>query len=100
MMWWESRNPFVRLAGYILVWLTPPCQHITRLISHDQEEALPWHRRRMLTLHYKVCIWCRRYEEQVRYVRKHAPGYDKHLVARPPSEKLSAEARERIRKAL
>jgi len=75
------------------------CRHVTRLLSQSMDAQLPWHRRLLIRLHLLYCVWCGRYAAQLKFLRKAtqqlAQGMDE-----PTSERLSPEARERIRQRL
>ena len=46
------------------------CRHITRLLSQSMDARLPWHRRLAVRLHLLYCVWCRRYEAQLQFLRR------------------------------
>lgn len=75
------------------------CRQATRLISQSMDDKLPWHRRLAMRVHLLYCVWCRRYAAQLHILRKAT----RHLEAEPSTvaaEKLSAEAKDRIRARL
>lgn len=78
------------------------CKDVTRLLSESMDHSLPLGKRVGVRLHLLVCKFCARYERQLLLIRETV----RRLVTtgdRPgesPRETLSAEARERIRKAL
>jgi Putative zinc-finger len=78
------------------------CKDVTRLLSESMDRSLPLGKRVGVRLHLLICKFCARYERQLLLIRETV----RRLVAaedRPgesPGETLSAEARERIRKAL
>jgi hypothetical protein len=49
-----------------------------------------------MRLHLLVCSWCRRYERQLRFLRRHT--HAEHEDA--PSPQLSNDTRERLKKTL
>jgi hypothetical protein len=49
-----------------------------------------------LRLHLLICRWCRRYGKQVRFLREAAHEHPENLAEAAP-QKLSAEARERMK---
>ena len=49
---------------------TPKCHDITRLISQEQDGALPWSVRVKMRLHYVICVWCARYRDQLGFMRQ------------------------------
>jgi len=78
------------------------CKDVTRLLSESMDRSLPLGKRVGVRFHLLICKFCARYERQLLLIRETV----RRLVAaedRPgesPGETLSAEARERIRKAL
>jgi hypothetical protein len=75
------------------------CRHVTRLISQSMDTSLPWHRRLAVKLHLLYCVWCRRYEAQLRLLQKATSQLPAEQVALP-SQKLSSEAKEQMRARL
>jgi len=77
------------------------CKDVTRLLSESMDRSLPLGKRVGVRFHLLICKFCARYERQLLLIRETV----RRLVAaedRPgesPGETLSAEARERIRKA-
>jgi len=74
------------------------CKDVTRLLSESMDHSLPLGKRVGVRLHLLVCKFCARYERQLLLIRETV----QRLAATEdvPGETLSAEARERIRKAL
>jgi hypothetical protein len=52
-----------------------------------------------LRIHLLLCKWCRRYRQQLGFLRSVAHQCDEHQVTQPP-EGLSSEARERIKQKI
>jgi hypothetical protein len=76
---------------------TPRCREMTRLISMDKEvpvSAITALRRRM---HYKVCVWCERYRDQVALISELSKEFPESDHGAPS---LTEEARERIADAV
>jgi hypothetical protein len=74
------------------------CKDVTRLLSESMDRSLPLGKRIGVRFHLLICKFCLRYERQLLLIRETA----RRLAATEgiPGETLSAEARERIRKAL
>ena len=78
------------------------CKDVTRLLSESMDHSLPLGKRIGVRLHLLICKFCARYERQLLLIRETV----RRLVAtedwpgESSGEPLSAEARERIRKAL
>ena len=69
------------------------CRRATRLISDALDRSLSWFERLCLGLHLLGCAPCCRFVRAVCCIHRALPSA-------PSDEKLSAEARERIRLAL
>ena len=75
----------------------PSCEAITRLASESMERPLSARERVLKRLHYLICVWCERYERQLRAMRdlarEGAPGGE-------TATRLSDDARDRLKRAL
>ena len=69
------------------------CRHATRLISDRLDRSLTWFERLSLGVHLLGCGPCSRFRRAVRWLHN-------ALASAPATERLSAEARERIRTAM
>ena len=79
--------------------LSPNCKQAARLQSEALDHKLPFRKRLGLRIHLMLCKWCCRYGTQVRFLRDAAHEHpDK--VSEPTPQKLSDEARERIKRKL
>jgi hypothetical protein len=81
---WLSRN-------------TPPCNEAIRSLSDAMERPLPFRRRIALRLHFLICVWCRRYHEQIGLIRTRLRGTEPELPDNPDA-RLPDEARERLKR--
>ncbi|HEY5812364.1 MAG TPA: hypothetical protein VIT23_06905 [Terrimicrobiaceae bacterium] len=79
--------------------LTPSCHEITRLLSDSMERRPPICRRILIRLHFGICIWCRRYGDQLKYLRRYSAEFSRE-GSEQAGPALSFDARERIKKAL
>jgi predicted anti-sigma-YlaC factor YlaD len=75
------------------------CRQITRLVSQGMDARLPWHQRLAIRIHLVYCVWCRRYADQLQFLRRASRDLAGGGNQSPP-EKLSTEAREQIRQRL
>jgi len=82
-----------------LVDLSPGCKTATRLQSEALDGKLPLRQRFGLRVHLLLCKWCRRYGKQITFLRNAAHGHPDEM-AEPAPQKLSGEARERIKQRL
>ena len=79
--------------------LSPSCKAATRLQSEALDRKLPLRQRFGLRVHLLLCKWCRRYGKQIAFLRKAAHEHPDELPE-PVPQKLSDEARERIKQRL
>jgi hypothetical protein len=79
--------------------LAPTCREASRLQSEALDRKLSLVQRFGLAVHLMICKWCRRYGKQVRFLRDAAHEHAESLSEAVP-QKLSVEARERIKKRL
>ena len=79
---------------YWLAGKLPPCEAICEMASRSLEEPLTLAERVRVRLHFAICVWCERYWKQLRLIRRTVRETE------PPAAGLSAEARERIKRAL
>ena len=79
--------------------LSPNCREAARAQSDALEQPLSLSKRIGLRLHLLLCKWCRRYGQQIRFLRETAQQHQEELTTAAP-QKLSAEARKRIKKSL
>jgi hypothetical protein len=79
--------------------LSPNCREASRLQSDalDQPLSLPMHLG--LRLHLLICKWCRRYGQQIRFLRQALHERPDELN-QPAPRNLSPEARQRLKRAL
>ena len=84
--------------------LTLTCEESSRLISASFDRELTRSERAAVGLHAFVCRFCRRYRRQVKFLRDAVRNRSTELLSAAESrvvgEKLSPEARERIRSVL
>jgi hypothetical protein len=78
---------------------TPKCREIIKLLSQSMEVKLPITTQIKLRLHYLICAWCQRYEEQLRTLRKIASSFPER-VDNCCTETLPDSSKERLKQAL
>ena len=77
--------------------ITPPCQRITQLCSLRMEGVRPLASRWQLPVHFIICAGCRRYLQQLEFLRKIGSA----STTTPTSVEPMGEARkERLRERL
>ena len=70
--WWQTM--LVKFIGKH----TPKCREMVRILSQSMDEPLPLMMRIKKRLHFLICCWCQRYEEQLRYMRQTARQFPEH----------------------
>ncbi len=80
----------------------PPCKEVTRLVSESLDRDLSVPERLTLRVHVLMCVLCRRFARQVRFVRDALRRHSDRLEGQdlPPPPGLSPEARDRIKRNL
>lgn len=78
---------------------SPSCKAATRLQSEALDHKLRLRQRFGLHVHLMLCKWCRRYGKQITFLRDAVHEHPDKL-AEPVPQKLSNEARERIKQRL
>jgi len=77
------------------------CKEVTELASRSLDRPLPLGRRIAMRLHLLACEGCRRYLEQLRFLRRATTRLSKDLDhGHHHEECLSREAKERIRQEI
>ena len=79
--------------------LSPNCKAASRLQSEALDRKLPLRQRFGLRAHLLLCKWCRRYGKQITFLRDAAHEHADEM-AEPVPQRLSDEARERIKHRL
>src|ERR1700745_812874 len=90
--WWQTM--LVKFIGKP----TPKCREMVRILSRSMDEPMPPMMRIKKRLHFLICCWCQRYEEQLRYLRKTAGEYPDHVP--PSSGNAPGDLKKRWKEAL
>ena len=91
--WWQTK--LVILIGKY----TPKCRDMVRILSQSMDEPMPFSMRIKKRIHYLICCWCQRYEEQLRYMRETARKFPEH-ADESSTVPVSGETKERWKQAL
>jgi hypothetical protein len=91
--WWQTA--LVKLIGKH----TPKCREMVRILSQSMDEPVPLIMRVKKRIHFLICCWCQRYEEQLHYIRDTARQFPEH-ADEASSETFSPEAKERLKRDL
>ncbi len=78
---------------------TPKCREMVRILSQSMDQPMPLTMRIKKRIHYLICCWCQRYEEQLRYIRDTASKFPEH-ADEISGHSLPPEAKERIKAKL
>jgi hypothetical protein len=78
---------------------TPKCREMVRILSQSMDEPMPLIMRIKKRLHFLICCWCQRYEEQLHYLRKTAREFPEH-AGDISDVKLSTAAREQLKQRM
>lgn len=91
--WWQTM--LVKLIGKH----TPKCREMVRILSQSMEEPMPLIMRIKKRLHFLICCWCQRYEEQLRYIHQTARQFPEH-ADEATNVSFPLDAKERIKQKL
>jgi hypothetical protein len=91
--WWQTM--LVKFIGKH----TPKCREMVRILSQSMDQPLPLMMRIKKRLHFLICCWCQRYEEQLHYMRRITCEFPEH-ADEASDVPFSTEARERIKRKL
>lgn len=76
------------------------CKEASHLVSQGQDRPLGFRKRWGLRIHVWMCGNCRRFEQQIALMRRLLHQSDQRAETELRDQELSAEARERISRAL
>jgi hypothetical protein len=83
----------------ILTQLSPSCREAVRLQSAALDGKLSFLQRVGLRIHLVLCVWCRRYGRQIRWLHS-ASARCPEEPFEVPARELPPETRQRIKRAL
>lgn len=91
-----------RVMMRMMAALLYPCAEVTRLVSESLDRDLSYGQRARLRLHFLLCVLCRRYHDQLHFLRKALRSHPERLVGHDPlgHAGLSSHARERLKRAI
>ncbi len=95
----KATNRITKKFVEIVASVTPHCHDITRLLSQSMEHPLPLRTRLLIRLHFTICVWCTRYGEQLKFLRRYSSGFAKDGCESGP-ESLSSDTRARLKQVL
>ena len=91
--WWQTE--LVILIGRH----TPKCREMVRILSRSLDEPMSLSMRIKKRLHYLICRWCQRYEEQLHYLRKTAAAFPEH-IEQISTDSLPMTSKQRMKRRL
>src|SRR5438874_12358690 len=91
--WWQTM--LVKFIGRH----TPKCREMVRILSKSMDEPMPIMMRIKKRLHFLICCWCQRYEEQLYYLRETTREFPQHTGESSDAE-WSAEAKKQLQDKL
>ena len=91
--WWQTM--LVKFIGKH----TPKCREMVRILSQSMDEPLPLMMGIKKRLHFLICCWCQRYEEQLRYIHETARHFPEH-AGEASATPFPPDAKERIKQRL
>jgi hypothetical protein len=91
--WWQTT--LVKLIGKY----TPKCREMVRILSQSMDKPMPLTMRIKKRLHFLICCWCQRYEEQLRYIHQTTAQFPEH-ADKASNAIFPAETKERMKQRL
>jgi hypothetical protein len=79
--------------------VTPRCRKMARLISEEQEKPLSRITRLRMRWHYGICVWCKRYHDQIGLLGKLSRMFAEESCKQGENQ-FNEDAKERIKEAL
>jgi hypothetical protein len=76
--------------------LFPSCAETARRLSESQDHPLPFGTRVGVTLHLAACRFCRRYQRQLRFLRRAFQQLREEPTAALEDHRLSPQTRRKI----
>lgn len=81
---------------------TPSCQEVVRILSDAMDQPVSLRRKITMRLHFLICTWCARYQQQVGLIRTALrstnPGVPANDAPDSSSARLSDDTRERLKR--
>ena len=86
----------LKMRCVVWVWNhTPNCAEMSRLASLSFEQPPSLALRLRMRLHHLICVWCQRYERQLRFLHRVAPKMLEE-VGKTSDRQLSQESKRRM----
>jgi hypothetical protein len=94
---------FQKLKWIVILWLArrlPDCKQMTRQLGESLDREHTWRERLIMKLHLFTCEACKRYLEQVEFLKAAAHAHGERAPDEFANAKLSAESKQRIKTLL
>lgn len=101
---------FHKLKMEVIFWIArrqPTCRELAPWMSESLDHKLSLGKRLTLRIHFWICVWCRRYQQQLQFLQqayRQESVFSLQETTLSPAESnemcLSDEARERMKRAL
>jgi hypothetical protein len=75
------------------------CKQTSLLVSQSLDRPLTWRERWAVRTHLLICVYCRRFKQQLLWIRRHLSSWQQQM-ADDASITLSAAAKERMTQQL
>lgn len=75
------------------------CKQTSLLVSQSLDRPLTWRERWAVRLHLLICVYCRRFKQQLLLIQRQMTKWQ-HTTAEQPSVGLSEDAKQRIAQRL
>lgn len=75
------------------------CKQTSLLVSQSLDRPLSWRERWAVRVHLLICVYCRRFTQQLKLIRRYMQRWQQH-AAESSDTQLSLAARERIAQQL
>lgn len=96
----EPTNRFTTFVVNFIASHTPRCRDITRLLSEAMDRKLPLRTRIGIRLHFTICVWCKRYGEQLKSLRRYGLKLPQEGCGCSATPGLPLEAKKRLKDAI
>jgi hypothetical protein len=93
------KNLFSKAWELLVLFITPRCHEMTRLISTEREKRHSIITRLRMKWHYGICIWCKRYHDQLGLLGKLSRAFPEESCGHGDKQ-LTDEARARLKESI
>lgn len=76
------------------------CQKVSEKVSESMDHKLPLLERMMISIHFFLCVYCKRIAKQMKFIRRAARSQGPGNLESDAPAGLSEEAKQRLKLAL